>query len=409
MVIHPDSVADHHWAMNQALRSSATAAVLAWPQTIDDRTFRRWQLAAEEGGCCGLLVRPEAARAQPSWADVRLLVEPLPLSPSANRRRLRITVLRCRGGVADCGVDVELDDETYLVHSVARLAAWAARRRLAGALTTARRWSCWPSAAGALALWSAWNCCRTTVCCWTLAAWRTCLAASGPLAEAIVRDFAKLRLKVCVSVADTIGAAWAMSRGEGSRKGDRHLLCEAPGGPFRQKVPVPFSASPLILPPDTPPEFFYPLPVELLRLPRASLRWLGELGILSVGQLEMLPREEFLSRFGPVLLTRMDQLMGRLDEPAPAVAAESRFAARWSAEYPTLRRATIEGVLAHFSRRVAAALDRCGWVHCGWNAVSISREGRGERGERRVMSGEWRVSPLSPLPSPLPPLSLATF
>jgi oxygen-independent coproporphyrinogen III oxidase len=29
----------------------------------------------------------------------------------------------------------------------------------------------------------------------------------------------------------------------GSGKGDRHLLCEAPSGPFRQKVPVPFSAS----------------------------------------------------------------------------------------------------------------------------------------------------------------------
>ncbi len=28
----------------------------------------------------------------------------------------------------------------------------------------------------------------------------------------------------------------------GGGKGDRHLLCEAPGGPFRQKVPVPFSA-----------------------------------------------------------------------------------------------------------------------------------------------------------------------
>jgi phosphocarrier protein HPr len=26
-------------------------------------------------------------------------------------------------------------------------------------------------------------------------------------------------------------------------KGDRHLLCEAPEGPFRQKVPVPFSVS----------------------------------------------------------------------------------------------------------------------------------------------------------------------
>jgi oxygen-independent coproporphyrinogen III oxidase len=28
----------------------------------------------------------------------------------------------------------------------------------------------------------------------------------------------------------------------GRGKGDRHLLCEAPGGPFRQKVPIPFSA-----------------------------------------------------------------------------------------------------------------------------------------------------------------------
>ena len=29
-------------------------------------------------------------------------------------------------------------------------------------------------------------------------------------------------------------------RGEGGEKGDRHLLCEAPEGPFRQKVSVPF-------------------------------------------------------------------------------------------------------------------------------------------------------------------------
>ena len=27
-------------------------------------------------------------------------------------------------------------------------------------------------------------------------------------------------------------------------KGDRHLLCEAPGGPFRQKEPVPFPRPP---------------------------------------------------------------------------------------------------------------------------------------------------------------------
>jgi hypothetical protein len=130
VVIHPPSAADHHWAMNQALRSSAIAAVLAWPKAIDDRTFRRWQLAVEEGGGLGLLVRPEAARAEPSWADVRLLVEP---KRGGFSRQWRITVLRCRGGVADRGVDLELDDETYCVHSVARLAAPTARHRLASA------------------------------------------------------------------------------------------------------------------------------------------------------------------------------------------------------------------------------------------------------------------------------------
>ena len=36
-------------------------------------------------------------------------------------------------------------------------------------------------------------------------------------------------------------------RGRGGGKGDRNLLCEAPEGPFRQKVPVPFSAPDTLL------------------------------------------------------------------------------------------------------------------------------------------------------------------
>jgi hypothetical protein len=34
---------------------------------------------------------------------------------------------------------------------------------------------------------------------------------------------------------------WSILGGLALRKGDRRLLCEAPEGPFRQKVPVPFS------------------------------------------------------------------------------------------------------------------------------------------------------------------------
>ena len=40
----------------------------------------------------------------------------------------------------------------------------------------------------------------------------------------------------------TVAAHLDHEQMQGCGKGDRHLLCEAPGGPFRQKVPVPFSA-----------------------------------------------------------------------------------------------------------------------------------------------------------------------
>jgi protein ImuA len=116
VVVHAGNAADNNWAMDQALRSPAVAAVLAWPRQIDDRTFRRWQLAAEEGGCLGLLLRSEAARHEPSWADVRLWVEPLPMTWQNRGRHLRIIVLRCRGGTAGRGVEVELDDETHRMH-----------------------------------------------------------------------------------------------------------------------------------------------------------------------------------------------------------------------------------------------------------------------------------------------------
>jgi hypothetical protein len=141
LVVHADNAADHDWAMDQALRSASAAAVLAWPERLDDRTFRRWQLAAQQSGCLGLLLRPEAARNEPSWADARLWVEPLPTAcatagpqavPSPNlqnallaskwhtqsskRRCLRIIVLRCRGGAAGRGLDVEFDDETYRMY-----------------------------------------------------------------------------------------------------------------------------------------------------------------------------------------------------------------------------------------------------------------------------------------------------
>ena len=135
VVVHVTGQADGAWALDQALRCPGVAAVLAWMERdrgkLDGRTLRRLQLAAEDHGGLGLLIRPEGVRHEPSWADVRLLVEPLPHFNST--RRLRIHLLRCHGAAGGRTVDVEIDDETHTVHLAARLADPTATRRTAGA------------------------------------------------------------------------------------------------------------------------------------------------------------------------------------------------------------------------------------------------------------------------------------
>ncbi|NLY01191.1 MAG: hypothetical protein GXY83_34300 [Rhodopirellula sp.] len=132
ILVHPADRPDFLWAMDQALRCPGVAAVLGRLEKLDGRTFRRWQLAAEQGGVLGLLVRPTSAGQEPSWADVRLLIEPRP-SASKEGRRLKIQVLRSRGQTAGESIEVEVDDETHTMHLVARLDRSAIPPRATGA------------------------------------------------------------------------------------------------------------------------------------------------------------------------------------------------------------------------------------------------------------------------------------
>ncbi|MFO0943070.1 MAG: hypothetical protein U0930_20225, partial [Pirellulales bacterium] len=72
--VRPQSQADAIWAVDQALRTPAVAAVVADLESIDERDARRLQLAAERGGGLGLLLRSLAARRMPSWAEVQWVV-----------------------------------------------------------------------------------------------------------------------------------------------------------------------------------------------------------------------------------------------------------------------------------------------------------------------------------------------
>jgi len=125
LVVQTGSPADQHWALCQVLECEAVSAVVAsclepGARTIGVRTMRRWQLAAERGGVLGLLLRPAAARHTPSWAEVRLLVVPLPAGK--RQRRASVYLLRCRGGTSARSLDVEIDDEQGTVCLAAQLA-----------------------------------------------------------------------------------------------------------------------------------------------------------------------------------------------------------------------------------------------------------------------------------------------
>jgi protein ImuB len=181
------------------------------------------------------------------------------------------------------------------------------------------------------------------------------------MAGEIVRDFARLGLNIRLVVADTIGAAWAMARyGRGTKAGEwgTGKTSDSPHPP--SPAPRPSFPAPLIIPPGETPAFLRPLPIEALRLPEQTVRLLGELGIVQIGQLEALPREELLSRFGPLLRDRLDQAFGQLDEPVRACPLPPTFVADWSAEHPISRRETIEAAVEHLIGRTAAMLAACG-------------------------------------------------
>ncbi|MGB6045035.1 MAG: hypothetical protein WBF93_17905, partial [Pirellulales bacterium] len=149
IIVRPAGQTDEIWALDQVARCTGVAAVLWRGSQLDSHHFRRLQLACEASGVIGLLVRPHTARKAPSWADVRLLVQSPVASPPPNpllkgegdqslesvlgegirneRRRLRVEVLRCRGGAAAVQVELEIDDESLQIRQAPTL-RMAARR-----------------------------------------------------------------------------------------------------------------------------------------------------------------------------------------------------------------------------------------------------------------------------------------
>ncbi|WP_145054858.1 ImuA family protein [Lignipirellula cremea] len=109
IAVRPSTEQEEIWAVQQALRCPGAAVVWAALGPLDDRAFRRLQLAAEEGGAIGFLLRSSRWRRRPSWAEVQFLATPL---TCRHGHRLRVHLSRCRGAQAGRFLEMEINEAT---------------------------------------------------------------------------------------------------------------------------------------------------------------------------------------------------------------------------------------------------------------------------------------------------------
>ena len=91
LIVRPKNDGEILWSAEQALSSGTCAAVLLWPERLDDQASRRLQLAAEKGQSWAIAFRPLAARSEPSAAALRIELQ-------LAGQGTRLSILKSRGG-----------------------------------------------------------------------------------------------------------------------------------------------------------------------------------------------------------------------------------------------------------------------------------------------------------------------
>ena len=175
------------------------------------------------------------------------------------------------------------------------------------------------------------------------------------LAEQVVDAFWHRGFFVHVAVADTIGAAWAVSHyGHLENSGS-----QSPREESRRTIHNPQSGGSRvhIVPPGRQRTALRPLPTTALRLPEKIVDTLQELGIRSIEELQRLPRASLPSRFGPAILTRLDQALGQVPELLIPERFVEPIEVTWPFEYPVADRRAIQTVLKQL---IARAVEQLG-------------------------------------------------
>jgi error-prone DNA polymerase len=137
-----------------------------------------------------------------------------------------------------------------------------------------------------------------------------CFHGEDNLLQRAVREFSEAGWVPRIAIADSLGAAWALAH---------------------------FGKAPCLTPAGEVAEALRDLPCAALRLPAKTLDDLAELGINCIGALLALPRSDLPARFGPLVLNRIDQALGRQPEIIVPSRTPEDIQASQSFEYPTDR------------------------------------------------------------------------
>jgi protein ImuB len=156
------------------------------------------------------------------------------------------------------------------------------------------------------------------------------------LARKVADALAQRGYEVRVALADTIGAAWATAHygGEGWNS----------------------SRQVFVIPRGLAAEALGPLPVAALRLSSRTVELLHELGIRHIGQLLQMDRSGWPARFGPELLSRLDQATGAAEELIAPCRSLPLPQAGWTFEPPTERHETLRAAIERLLERVLEQL-----------------------------------------------------
>jgi len=152
------------------------------------------------------------------------------------------------------------------------------------------------------------------------------------LADDLTARLARLGLQARIGLADTPGCAFAAAR---------------------------HSAVPLV-PQGAARDALLPLPLAALRLEGKTVATLAQAGLKRIADVIARPRAPLAARFGQEFLRRLDQALGREDEPITPRLPLPRYMAERRLADPIAREADVLGIIKQLARELGRVLERRG-------------------------------------------------